>query len=617
MNHRILLLGLALLSALPVASRAAHPGDPDPSFGAGGTVRIPLAGASANDVLALPDGTILVGGTGDPNGSGITRFLVARLDGTGALVPGFGTGGFVTTAIPLADDARVRRLALDRDGRIVAAGIATTALATGGVSRLLKMTRYFPDGQLDRDFGNDGIRNSASARDVAAIIVTEDHRVAYVGRDDECIGGTEGPGDGRSQFSLPPDSDGADIVAREDGLLIGATQDDEFLLIKTNATITRPVPDFGVGGFVFTPVGTGPARLRKLLVLPDGKIVAVGSTRLGNVDTDLALVRYTAEGELDPSFGNGGIVVTSLGPQRDTPADAALAPDGTMLVTGQTCPTTPGCHGFVARLLPDGRLDGSFGEGGVVDVPGLILGGVALPDDGHVLVVEGVSDELVIHRLVTAECGDGRLEAGEACDDGNATAGDCCSPTCTLEADDTPCADDGSVCTADVCRAGTCTHSVPAEAGCFAATASTLTRTTNAAGIERLRWTWQSTTPVDRASFGDPTTASDLTVCAVDANDPDRPRLEVTVPAAGTCRGVPCWKETGRGFRFKNAGVDGVTRLRLVTAANGSSIELRARNLPGAADLPVPVRVRLIRHDAPTCYEAELAPGAGAALELR
>ena len=54
-------------------------------------------------------------------------------------------------------------------------------------------------------------------------------------------------------------------------------------------------------------------------------------------------------------------------------------------------------------------------------------------------------------------CGNGILDPGEQCDDGNLDDGDCCSSSCTLDAAGTLCADEGNVCTDDVCDgAGTC-----------------------------------------------------------------------------------------------------------------------------------------------------------------
>ena len=48
--------------------------------------------------------------------------------------------------------------------------------------------------------------------------------------------------------------------------------------------------------------------------------------------------------------------------------------------------------------------------------------------------------------LAAADCGDGIVDAGEACDPGSATGAfaGCCAPDCTLLPDDTTC-DDGNV----------------------------------------------------------------------------------------------------------------------------------------------------------------------------
>lgn len=62
-------------------------------------------------------------------------------------------------------------------------------------------------------------------------------------------------------------------------------------------------------------------------------------------------------------------------------------------------------------------------------------------------------------------CGNGDVEAGEACDDSNVLNGDCCSSACQYEANGSPCPSDGNGCTDDQCDgAGTC--GIPNTAPC-------------------------------------------------------------------------------------------------------------------------------------------------------
>jgi uncharacterized delta-60 repeat protein len=86
-------------------------------------------------------------------------------------------------------------------------------------------------------------------------------------------------------------------------------------------------------------------------------------------------------GSLDPTFGNGGKVLTDLGVGAGVPSDAVLQPNSDIVVSG----------GFgVARYLPTGKLDTTFGTGGLAST-GFVGGesgtGVALQPDGKIIWV--------------------------------------------------------------------------------------------------------------------------------------------------------------------------------------------------------------------------------------
>ena len=98
-----------------------------------------------------------------------------------------------------------------------------------------------------------------------------------------------------------------------------------------------------------------------------------------------------AGGELDTTFGTGGIVVQDFGGQ-DTGLGLVVQPDGKIVMVGGS--DAAGSTGFaLARYMPDGILDSSFGLGGLVTTPGTLPShDVGLQSDGKLVVVGSVQD---------------------------------------------------------------------------------------------------------------------------------------------------------------------------------------------------------------------------------
>lgn len=72
------------------------------------------------------------------------------------------------------------------------------------------------------------------------------------------------------------------------------------------------------------------------------------------------------------------------------------------------------------------------------------------------LTAADIDDVTAFLESLTA-CGNGALDAGEACDDGNVLDGDCCSAACDVAAAEGLSCDDGNTCTtATECRSGRC-----------------------------------------------------------------------------------------------------------------------------------------------------------------
>jgi uncharacterized delta-60 repeat protein len=186
-----------------------------------------------------------------------------------------------------------------------------------------------------------------------------------------------------------------DVAIQPDGKIVaaGASEARGFAVVRYTAA---GVPDasFGSGGTVLTDLsrgGEGQAGAFAVAVQSDGKIVAAGFNETSLINY-FALIRYSKAGRLDPSFGLGGKVLTSVGGKAGGEAYAvAVQKDGKIVATG----SGPGDFTLV-RYTAGGKLDVSFGRGGKVQTSfGVKSFGwafaLAIQPDGR-LVAAGFSD---------------------------------------------------------------------------------------------------------------------------------------------------------------------------------------------------------------------------------
>ena len=126
---------------------------------------------------------------------------------------------------------------------------------------------------------------------------------------------------------------------------------------------------------------SGSAFVNSSLVLPDGKVLLVGTD-----NGDVLVTRHLASGRLDVSFGDGG---KAAFPVHNAPTNnnqgyrAALGLDGKILITGYA-DNGENIDVFVARMTASGLLDSSFGSNGVTYFN--IGGGSTADDYGYAIV---------------------------------------------------------------------------------------------------------------------------------------------------------------------------------------------------------------------------------------
>jgi len=174
------------------------------------------------------------------------------------------------------------------------------------------------------------------------------------------------------------------VAMQGDGKLVAVgVSGTDFALARYNVDGTLD-STFGTQGKVLTDFpGQGQDVARGVAVQTDGKIVVAGDSA-----GDVVVARYNADGSLDRHFGTRGGVSTDLGGDTDSGEGIALQPDGKIVVVGNTI-------GGVAlvRYTVRGRLDRSFGAGGVVYPPTPLhffrfdlIHALAIQPDGKIVV---------------------------------------------------------------------------------------------------------------------------------------------------------------------------------------------------------------------------------------
>ncbi len=131
-----------------------------PAFGAGGVGRIEVFGELRQQgAFGLADGRVVAfGGASSLTPDGVRQPVIARLTPSGAPDPAFGNGGLVVLPLSLVTEAgadRVRVLALPDERLLVVADIQTTPGSTAPYRVVL--ARLQPDGRLDATFARGGV----------------------------------------------------------------------------------------------------------------------------------------------------------------------------------------------------------------------------------------------------------------------------------------------------------------------------------------------------------------------------------------------------------------------------------------------------------------------------
>ena len=351
---------------------------------------------SSNEVLLQPDGKVVVAANVNPATSGDENFdlILFRFNSNGSVDNTFNGTGSLRTSIGKGNDF-VTAAMLQPDGKIVLTGYVEQPV----LGRDFTLVRYEPNGAIDQSFGNGGKVISdvgfgaGYANDM--VIQSDDKIVAVGGNGRFAIAryktdGTPDPafnGTGTTQ-AFTSASEAKAVAVQADGkiLVAGRTRNGE----TDDAAVTRLYADgsvdrtFGDQGRIVTPIGVSYDSLEAIAVQPDGRIVTAGYARSVAGLTDLALLRYTADGVPDLSFGDNGRVVGGPCGQSDSGvASLRILTGGKIVASGE-------CGGLaVFRFNPDGSLDTSFNKTGAAVIDSVQTTGpsdLEIQNDGKIVV---------------------------------------------------------------------------------------------------------------------------------------------------------------------------------------------------------------------------------------
>jgi uncharacterized delta-60 repeat protein len=280
---------------------------------------------------------------------------------SGLLDASFDGDGMLITDLP-SEFELGRSVAIQPDGKIVVGGYGAVAAN----DKAFILARYLPDGSLDTGFGEAGW-----------VISNFDTAFEYL----------------------------QDIALQTDGKILAAGHIG-IPYAGTDFCLARYHPDgsldttFDGDGWLTVDVGGDDDYFPSLLVQPDGKLVLAGTAQEAYYGwTYFALARLNPDGSLDSSFGGDGKVILDFGIySSEAGYAAALQEDGKIIVAGESTTVYPESSSGVAlaRVNPDGSLDTSFGDGGLVTTAsyghGSFIFDLLLQPDGKILAAGAMNN---------------------------------------------------------------------------------------------------------------------------------------------------------------------------------------------------------------------------------
>jgi uncharacterized delta-60 repeat protein len=364
------------------------------------------------------DGKIVVAGISRRGHQ--SEFALARYRASGKLDFSFARGGLLLTDVG-REASGLATLAEQVDGKLIVAG--GVYVDVSGYRGAFAVSRYTRRGALDTTFGRGGTVLTAfrkprpgkfSIAYVFGVALQPDGRIVVAGITTNVHVTRVALARYTRTGTLDPTFGKRGKVEIESGSLRGmglralALQRDGKIVVAghknvqggSHFTIARFTSrgaidrSFGNDGRVTTVHGYSSA----VAIQSDGKIVAAGQVEVAGSGSQLGLARYLPSGLPDPSFGTDGTVLTDFALESFSSPEIVIQPDGRIIVA---CSLDGPRRFGLGRYALDGTLDPTFGEGGKVRTrfrAGSAARAVALQRDGKIVAAGSAGGDFAVAR---------------------------------------------------------------------------------------------------------------------------------------------------------------------------------------------------------------------------
>ena len=334
-------------------------------------------------------------------GRAYNKLALARFQTNGLLDNSFGSYGRITIDLPNMTNETITSAAVQSDGKIIATGSSDNSDDF--------LVRFTSTGKLDTTFGKRGILLEPSTDIASDLVLGSGGKIVFGADVFDKDGNAHGSilrlhADGTADKTFGKNGV-ADLSDRVSDPTLLAIQNDGKILLGTSDSVVRADSN----GKVDTTFGTkGVAHFKPfeqvniyaLALQADGKAIVAGSGGQSSSPpaNESLVIRFDTNGIADSTFGIRGIATDDPTGRIGSYNDVVIQSDGKILAVGTTVSLASGSDDFlVARYMPDGTLDPTFGDHGRVTIDF----GVGFDDatcvsvSGHKIIVSGTGGDSV------------------------------------------------------------------------------------------------------------------------------------------------------------------------------------------------------------------------------